>query len=63
MRGSDINCALKAAVTKLDMKQHKFQVAKISSHSLRAGGAMALNLKNVHTHMILKWVIGVATRS
>jgi hypothetical protein len=27
MRGSDINCALKAAVTKLDMKQHGFQVA------------------------------------
>jgi hypothetical protein len=54
MRGSDINCALKAAVTKLNMKQHGFQVAQISSHSLRAGGAMALHLNNVPTHTIRK---------
>jgi hypothetical protein len=54
MRGSDINCALKAAVTKLDMKQHGFQMAQISSHSLRAGGAMALHLINVPTHTIRK---------
>jgi hypothetical protein len=45
MRGSDINCALKATVTKLDMKQHGFQVAQSSSHSLRAG---------VPTHTIRK---------
>jgi hypothetical protein len=44
MRGSDINCALKAAVTKLDMKKHGFQVAQISSHSLQLGDAMALHL-------------------
>jgi hypothetical protein len=54
MRGSDINCALKAAVTKLDMKQHGFQVAQISSHSLRAGNAMALHLNNVPTHTFRK---------
>jgi hypothetical protein len=52
MRGSDINCALKAAVTKIDMKQHRFQVTKISLHSLRLGGAMALHLNNVPTHTI-----------
>jgi hypothetical protein len=50
MHGSDINCALKAAVTKLDMKQHGFQVAQISSHSIRAGGAMELHLNSSHTH-------------
>jgi hypothetical protein len=54
IRGLDINCALKAAVTKLDMKQHGFQVAQISSHSLQAGGAMALHLINVPTHTIRK---------
>jgi hypothetical protein len=54
IRGSDINCALKATVTKLDMKQHGFRVAQISSHSLRAGGAMALHLYNVPTHTIRK---------
>jgi hypothetical protein len=54
MRGLDINCALKAAVTKLDMKQLGFQVAQISSHSLRAGGAMALHLDNFPTHTIRK---------
>jgi hypothetical protein len=54
MRGLDINCALKAAVTKLDMKQHGFQVAQISSHNLRAGGAMVLHLNNVPKHMIRK---------
>jgi hypothetical protein len=51
---SDINCALKAAVTKLDMKQHGFQVAQISSHSLQAGGAMGHHLNNVPTHLIQK---------
>jgi hypothetical protein len=56
MRGSGINCALKAAVTKLNMKQHRVQVAQISSHSLRAGGAMALHLNNVPTHTIRKMV-------
>jgi hypothetical protein len=54
MRGSDINCARKAAVTKLNMKQHGFQVAQISLHSLRAGGAMGLHLNNVPTHTIWK---------
>jgi hypothetical protein len=54
MRGLDINCALKAAVTKLNIKQHGFQVAQISSHSLRAGGAMALHLNNIPTHTIRK---------
>jgi hypothetical protein len=52
MRGLDINCALKAAGTKHDMKQHGFQVAQISSHSLRSGCAMALDLNNVPTHTI-----------
>jgi hypothetical protein len=54
MRGLNINCAIKAAVTKLDMKQHGFQVAQISLHSLRAGGAMALHLYNVPTHTVRK---------
>jgi hypothetical protein len=64
MRDSDINCAPKAAVTKLDMKQHGFQVAQISSHSLRAGGAMVFHLNNVPTHtQFRKWAVGVATHS
>jgi hypothetical protein len=54
MRGSDINCALKAIVTKLDMKQHGFQVAQISSHSLCTGSAMALHLNNFPTHAVQK---------
>jgi hypothetical protein len=54
MRGPDINWALKAAVTKPDMKQHGFQVKQISSHSLQAGGALALHLKKVSKHTIWK---------
>ena len=54
MRGSDINSALKAAVTHLDMKKHGFQIGQISSHSLRAGGAMALHLNHIPTHTIRK---------
>jgi hypothetical protein len=53
MRVTDIN-ALKAAVTCLGMKKHGFQVAQISSHSLRAGGAVALHLNNIPTHTIRK---------
>jgi hypothetical protein len=54
MSSSDINCTLKAAVTKVDMKQHGFQVAQISSHSLQASGAMVLHLNNVPIHTIRK---------
>jgi hypothetical protein len=54
MRANDINSALKAAVTRLDMKKHGFQVAQTSSHSLRAGGAMALHLNIIPTHTIRK---------
>jgi hypothetical protein len=54
MRATDINSALKAAVTCLDMKKHGFQVAQISSHSLRVGSDMALHLNNIPTHMIRK---------
>ena len=54
MRSSDINSAIKAAVLRLDMKRHGFQVSQISSHSLRAGGAMALHLNRVPTHTIRK---------
>jgi hypothetical protein len=63
MRATDINSTLKAAVTRLDIKKHRFQVAQISSHSLRAGGAMALHLNNIPTHTIRKWDAGVVTRS
>jgi hypothetical protein len=54
MRGSDINGAIKAAVDRLDLKKHGFQVSQINSHSLRAGGAMALHLNNIPTHTIRK---------
>jgi hypothetical protein len=54
MRATDINSALKAVVTRLNMKKHGFQVAQISSHSLRAGGVMALHLDNIPTHTIRK---------
>ena len=54
MRATDINAALKATVLRLDMKKHGFEAAQISSHSLRAGGAMALHLNKVPTHTIRK---------
>ena len=54
MRATDINSALKAAVIRLDMKKHGFQVAQISSHSLRAGGAMALHINKIPAHTIRK---------
>ena len=54
MRATEINSALKAAVLRLDMKKHGFEAAQISSHSLRAGGAMALHLNKVPTHTIRK---------
>ena len=54
MRATEINSALKAAVLQLDMKKHGFEAAQISSHSLRAGGAMAMHLHNTPTHTIRK---------
>jgi hypothetical protein len=54
IRVTDINSVLKAAVTRLDMKKHGFQVAQISSHSLRAGSAMALHVNNIPAHTIRK---------
>ena len=54
MRATEINSALKAAVLQLDMKKHGFEAAQISSHSLRAGGAMAMHLNKIPTHTIRK---------
>jgi hypothetical protein len=54
MCATDINSALKSAVTCLNMKKHGFQVTQISSHSLRAGSAMVLHLNNIPTHTIRK---------
>jgi hypothetical protein len=46
LRATDINSAIKAAVIQLNLRQYGFHPDQISSHSLRAGGAMALHLNH-----------------
>jgi hypothetical protein len=46
LRAADINSAIKAAVIQLDLRQYGFHPDQTSSHSLRAGGAMALHLNH-----------------
>jgi hypothetical protein len=46
LRATDINSAIKAAVIQLGLQQYGFHPDQISSHSLRAGGAMALHLNH-----------------
>jgi hypothetical protein len=46
LRTTDINSAIKAAVIYLGLRKYGFNPDQISSHSLRAGGAMSLHLNN-----------------
>lgn len=46
LRATDINSAIKAAVIRLGLRTYGFNPDQISSHSLRAGGAMALHLNH-----------------
>jgi hypothetical protein len=46
LRATDINSVIKAAVIRLDLQQYGFYPDQISSHSLRAGGVMALHLNH-----------------
>ena len=46
LRATDINSAIKAAVVQLGLRKYGFNPEQISSHSLRAGGAMALHLNH-----------------
>jgi hypothetical protein len=46
LRAADITSAIKAAVIQLNLQQYGFPPDQISSHSLRAGGAMALHLNH-----------------
>ena len=54
LRGTDINSAIKAAVRQLGLQQYGFNPDQISSHSLRAGGAMALHLNHQSSATIQK---------
>jgi hypothetical protein len=48
----DMNLAVKNAVTTLDLAPFGFTPALVGSHSLRAGGAMAMHLNGVPAHTI-----------
>ena len=50
----DINNAIKHAVTALELRQHGLAASDVSSHSLRAGGAMAMYLNDVPATTIRK---------
>ena len=54
LRGTDINAAIKAAVIQLGLPKYGFNPDQISSHSLRAGGAMALHLNHQSSATIRK---------
>ena len=51
---SDINAAVKSAVANLGLIAQGFQLTDVSSHSLRAGGAMALKLHGYDRDTIKK---------
>ena len=54
LRSTDINSAIKAEVLQLGLRQYGFNPDQISSHSLRAGGAMALHLNHQSSTTIRK---------
>jgi hypothetical protein len=51
---SHINTAIKNAVTRLGLHQFGFNRTNVSSHSLRAGGAMAMQLNGIDATIIKK---------
>mmetsp|Transcript_17741 Transcript_17741/g.31006 ORF Transcript_17741/g.31006 Transcript_17741/m.31006 type:complete len:116 (-) Transcript_17741:144-491(-) len=52
INSNDINRTLKLAVITLNLQEKGFDPKRISSHSLRAGGAMAMHLNGEPTHTI-----------
>jgi hypothetical protein len=54
LQASDINTMIKTAVCLLGLDKKGFPPASISSHSLRAGGAMAMHLNNIDRDKIRK---------
>jgi len=54
LRSNDINTAVKSAVVAVGLEKRGFTRASVSSHSLRAGGAMAMHLNGVSRDTIRK---------
>ena len=54
VRATDINSALKTSIYALGLQRFGFNRSNVSSHSLRAGGAMAMKLNGVDTVTIKK---------
>jgi hypothetical protein len=54
LASSAINTEVKVAVVALGLDKHGFSRSSVSSHSLRAGGAMAMHLNNVSRDHIRK---------
>jgi hypothetical protein len=54
LQASDINTMVKTAVRALKLDKQGFPPEAVSSHSLRAGGAMAMHLNNINRDTIRK---------
>jgi integrase len=54
LQSSDINTMIKSAVRALQLDKKGFPPESVSSHSLRAGGAMAMHLNNIDRDKIRK---------
>jgi hypothetical protein len=54
LQASDINSIVKHAVRALKLEEKGFPAAAVSSHSLRAGGAMAMHLNHIDHDTIRK---------
>jgi hypothetical protein len=54
LQAGDINRILKTAVVAISLDKKGFPPSSISSHSLRAGGAMAMHLNGIHRDTIRK---------
>jgi hypothetical protein len=54
LQASDINAMVKHAVRALKLDEKGFPPAAVSSHSLRAGGAMAMHLNHIDRDTIRK---------
>jgi hypothetical protein len=54
LQAGDMNTLIKSAVSLLGLDKKGFPPASVSSHSLRAGGAMAMHLNNIDRDKIRK---------
>jgi hypothetical protein len=54
LQSSDMNTLIKTAVCLLGLDKKGFPPESVSSHSLRAGGAMAMHLNNIDRDKIRK---------